>query len=291
MASVRSQDDPVLGVLGGDDERPVRIVDRRHMRHLRCFGDVAIGAQTLREQPRLLQTPQEPDDPPAPALYAFRRAHGLPAQPRHVVYSLGGCLDVALPVFNTPGVEAIVVTTEKGAADLRACGAPARGVDLILDALEDADGLHRAHARLFAERGVRYLDCEGGQTVLAALHRAHLLDEVFVTETDVTVDVSRHAGVLRNLRLRAGRRRADRARRGPGGPGLAVSPLAIQSPLTDAGDSYSVRAWSFSSSPVVAPALSPEPVSTSTVSSCGRMTPAVSSRLRPAAATAEVGST
>lgn len=191
------QDDPVLGVLGGDDERPVRIVDRRHMRHLRCFGDVAIGAQTLREQPRLLQTPQEPDDPPAPALYAFRRAHGLPAQPRHVVYSLGGCLDVALPVFNTPGVEAIVVTTEKGAADLRACGAPARGVDLILDALEDADGLHRAHARLFAERGVRYLDCEGGQTVLAALHRAHLLDEVFVTETDVTVDVSRHAGVLR----------------------------------------------------------------------------------------------
>ena len=44
---------------------------------------------------------------------------------------------------------------------------------------------------------MRYLDCEGGQTVLAALHRARLLDEVFVTETDVTVDVSRHAGVLR----------------------------------------------------------------------------------------------
>lgn len=33
--------------------------------------------------------------------------------------------------------------------------------------------------RRFAERGVRYLDCEGGQTVLGSLHAAGLLDEVF----------------------------------------------------------------------------------------------------------------
>ena len=263
----------MLSVLGGDDKRPVRIADQRHMRHLRCYGDVAIGAQTLREQPRLLQTPQEPGDPPMPALYEFRHAHGLPAQPRHVIYSLGGCLDVAMPVFNTPGVETIIVTTEKGAADLRACGAPARGVALIVDALEDTDGLRRAHARLFAERGVRYLACEGGQTVLAALRRAGLLDEVFVTETDVTVDVSQALRCPENLRLRAGRSRAGRARRGPRGRSVALPPLAIQSRLTDAADSYSLRARSPSSSPVTAEALSPEPVSTSTVLSSGRMTP------------------
>ena len=190
-------DDPVLAILGGDDKRDERIADRRHMRHLRCFGDVAIGAQTLREQPGLIQTPQEPHEEPMEALYRFRRAHGLPAQPRHVVYSLRGCLDLTRPIFNTPGVEVIVVTTQAGALDLRSCGISTKGADLLVEPLERADALRRAHTRLFEDHGVRYLDCEGGQTVLRALHAAGLLDEVFLTETDVVVDDSRHAGVLR----------------------------------------------------------------------------------------------
>ena len=67
-------DDPVLAILGGDDTRPERVADRRHMRHLRCFGDVAIGAQTVREQPGLLQTPREPGEEPAPARPTCARA-------------------------------------------------------------------------------------------------------------------------------------------------------------------------------------------------------------------------
>lgn len=190
-------DDPVLAILGQDDTRAERVADRRHMRHLRCFGDVAIGAQTLREQPRLIQTPREPGEPPTPALYRFRLAHGLTTEPRHVVYSLRGDLDPALPIFNTSGVEAIVLTTAAGAADLRACGIAATGAELLVEPLGEPEGLRRVHARLFAERGVRYLDCEGGQTILQALRRAGLLDEVFVTETDVVVDESRHANVLK----------------------------------------------------------------------------------------------
>ena len=190
-------DDPVVAILGKDDGRDERIADRRHMRHLRCFGDVAIGAQTLREQPRLIQTPQEPGEAPVPALYRFRHAHGLPAQPRHIVYSLRGRLDASLPIFNTPDVETIVLTTDRGAAALRSCDFEARATELRADRLEDPAVLRRAHASLFADRGVRYLDCEGGQTVLRALHGARLLDEVFVTETDVVVDESRHQGVLR----------------------------------------------------------------------------------------------
>ena len=57
------------------------------------------------------------------------------------------------------------------------------------------------------------------------------------------------------------------------------------------GPVYAGRAPSFSSSPIVPEALSPEPVRTSTVYSCGRTTPLARRRVRPAAAAAEVGST
>ena len=190
-------DDPVRGVLGGDDTRPERIADRRHMRHLRCFGDVAIGAQTIREQPTLVQTPQEPGEPPAPKLYRFRVAHGLPYHPRTVIYSLFGRLDPAHPVFNTDGMDVIVVGTSVAEATLTARGVSDKGVDLVIDDVREPVGLRRGHERLFADRGVRYLACEGGETILRALRDAELLDEVFVTATDAVIDESAHAGVLK----------------------------------------------------------------------------------------------
>jgi riboflavin biosynthesis pyrimidine reductase len=190
------RDDPVAAVLGGDDARPERVADRRHMRHLRCFGDVAIGAQTLREQPTLVQLPREPHEPPAPELYRFRERSGLPHQPRVVVYSLYGRLSIELPVFNTPGVGVIVVGTGWAEAALCARGAAQRGVRFIVERVLEPAGLRRAHERVMSEFGVRYLACEGGETILRALHQAGLLDEVFVTVTDTVIDASQHAGVL-----------------------------------------------------------------------------------------------
>jgi riboflavin biosynthesis pyrimidine reductase len=181
-------DDPVLTVLGGTELRPERIADSRHLRHLRCFGDVGLGAQTLRDQPRLVPTPQEPGDPPMPALYRFREAHGLPHYPRGIVYSVRGHLDPALAIFNTPGLDVIVVGTD---------GAGGAGVDCIVEPVLEPAGLRRAHRRLFAERGVRYLACEGGEKILRALHAAGLLDEIFVTRTDVVIDETAHQGVLK----------------------------------------------------------------------------------------------
>jgi len=192
-------DDPVRAVLGGDDTRPERVADRRHMRHLRCFGDVAIGAQTVRDQPGLVQTPQEPGEDPVPNLYRFRVAHGLPYHPRAVIYSLFGRLDLAHPVFNTKGMDVIVVGTTVAEATLDARGARDKAIDYVIDDVREPEGLRRAHERLFADRGVRYLACEGGETILHSLHAAGVLDEVFLTVTDAVIDESKHEAVLKMM--------------------------------------------------------------------------------------------
>lgn len=192
-----SRDDPVLAILGGDRERPERVGDRLFMRWLRCFGDVAVGSETVRAQPELVLTSQQPSDEPLPELYAFREAHGLPRHPRNVVYSLYGRLPIEHRIFDTPGIEPVVVTTEAGGAELERRGFTEKRVTILVEPELDRFGLIRAHQRLYAELGTRYLCCEGGQTVLGALHAARLLDEVFVTVTDVVIDESRHAGVLK----------------------------------------------------------------------------------------------
>ena len=189
-------DDPVRAVLG-DETRPERLADGRHLRHLRCFGDVGLGAQTLRDQPRLIPTPQELGDPPVPALYRFREAHGLPHHPRAIIYSLRGSLELTGPLFNTPGMDVIIVGTAAAAAKLSDRGARPAAVGVIAEAVQEPSGLRRAHERLFAERGVRYLACEGGEKILRALRAAGLLDEVFVTRTDRVIDETAHADVLK----------------------------------------------------------------------------------------------
>ena len=189
-------DDPVRAVLG-DETRPERIADGRHLRHLRCFGDVGLGAQTLRDQPRLIPTPQELGDPPVPGLYRFRETHGLPHHPRAIIYSLRGSLELTGPLFNTPGMDVIIVGTAAAAAKLSDRGARPAAVGVIAEAVQEPSGLRRAHERLFAERGVRYLACEGGEKILRALYAAGLLDEVFVTVTDRVIDETAHADVLK----------------------------------------------------------------------------------------------
>jgi riboflavin biosynthesis pyrimidine reductase len=195
-------DDPMRAILGGG-QRPDRLADKRQMRLLRSYGDAAVGAQTVRDQPGLVLTPQEAGDEPAPELYRFRTEHGLSYHPRNVVYSLSGRLPLDHPMFNAPDLQPIAVTTDVGAAELTRRGAAARGVPLIVEPRLDPTGLRRAHQRLFAEFGVRYLACEGGETVLNALRAAGLLDEVFLTVTDVVIDESAHEGVLRIHDFRA----------------------------------------------------------------------------------------
>ena len=190
------KDDPVLAILGGDRRRPARLADKRLMRVLRCFGDVAVGAETVRTQPELVLSPQQPGDEPAPQLFAFREGAGLPRQPRNIVYSVFGRLPLGHRIFTTPGIEPLVVTTPLGVTELKRRAAGGPPPPMLVENLLDPAALRRAHARLLAEAGVRYLDCEGGQTVLTALHAAGLLDEVFVTITPFRLSETDHEGVV-----------------------------------------------------------------------------------------------
>jgi len=188
-----AHDDPVRAILGADT-RLDRVADRRPMRYLRTVGDVGIGAQTVREQPGLILTPQETGDERAPELYAFRVARGLAHHPRNIIYSVYGRIPPQHPMLKTPGLSVIVVTTPAGRAEMARRGI--RDAEIVVEPLLEPGGLERAHGRLRVEHGVRYIACEGGQTLFAALRAARLLDEMFVTTTDVVVNVRAHEGVL-----------------------------------------------------------------------------------------------
>jgi hypothetical protein len=114
-----AKDDPVLAILGGDRTHPARVADKLHMRYLRCFGDVSVGAETVRTQPELVLSPQQPSDEPLPELFAFREHAALPRQPRNIVYSIHGRLPMTHRIFTTPGIHPVVMTTAEGGAEVR----------------------------------------------------------------------------------------------------------------------------------------------------------------------------
>lgn len=230
VAWERKGDDPVLEILGIGKNSPLtmrlitdRLADQLHMRLLRTLGASSIGAETVRSQPELIQTPWEPgkDDAPelveaAKSLYAEREANGLPHHPINVIYSMSGNMNVeetdnegkktgrvvnhleSHPIFHTKGLQAIIVTTEAGRERLQNDGVEKTSAIMLVETSLDNAGMVRAHQRLSAEHGVRYLTCEGGETILTSLKAAGLLDEIFVTTTDVEIEISRHKGVIRN---------------------------------------------------------------------------------------------
>ena len=208
-------DDPVAAVAGGDLTRPARLADVRLMRRLRAAADaVGFGAQTLRDQPDVIGAVDDLEGAAGSALVCRRIAEGKPRVPLQVVYSASGALDLGAPIFSTPGVTAIVVTTGAGARRLGAAGSAGRGVQLVVagESAIDAAGLADAHRQLFDRFEVRRLDCEGGMVLLESLRQARLLDELFVTATDVTVDTAGRSGVRRLLPLEPGARLVAGAR-------------------------------------------------------------------------------
>jgi riboflavin biosynthesis pyrimidine reductase len=198
-ARAGAHDDPVRAIAGGDTTRPGRLADVRLLRYLRaCADGISFGAQTLRDQPDLIGSPDLGGEL-GERLLQWRVRHGLGPVPLQVIYSASGRLDLDAPIFTTPDLPVVVITTAAGARRLGPhCGATSRLTTLVAgEDRIDPIALRQAHERLHHDFGVRYLDCEGGVVALQSLRTAGILDEVFVTVTDTHVDAAARADVRR----------------------------------------------------------------------------------------------
>jgi riboflavin biosynthesis pyrimidine reductase len=143
--------------------------DRRVFQHLRAAADVVlVAAGTARaERYRRPRTP--------PELLERRRAHGLTEDPRLVVVSASLDLPADLPLFDGDGPEPLVVHPEGAVSANPLTGVELRptGAGATVDLRSALDGL--------ARDGARVVLCEGGPSLLGALHESGLIDELFVT--------------------------------------------------------------------------------------------------------------
>jgi riboflavin biosynthesis pyrimidine reductase len=150
--------------------------DRFVMGLLRACADaVVVGAGTFRRTPGALWHPGA-IHPPSSRLYEdARRSLGLSPQPKLVVVTGSGEIDVTQPAF----ADAIVATTRAGEARLRG-RVPATAGFFVCEgaAIRFADLLADLHAR-----GLRIVLTEGGPSLFAQLVAERVLDELFVTSS------------------------------------------------------------------------------------------------------------
>jgi riboflavin biosynthesis pyrimidine reductase len=148
------------GQLGDDGDLEV-------FRALRRGADAVLaGTGTLRAERygRILKNP---------ASRERRRRQGLAPEPLACTVTRSGDVPLDIPLFAEPEAEVVVFSP----TEIDISGVAAHVEVVVLDPFD----LSAALRHLRAHRQVRGLLCEGGPTVLAALVRERLLDELFLT--------------------------------------------------------------------------------------------------------------
>jgi riboflavin biosynthesis pyrimidine reductase len=110
-----------------------------------------------------------------PAVRARRRKKGLRPEPLTCILTRGGRLPLDIPLFSEPEAHVIVFSGD----EVELGGSSAR-VDVVRLPPAELDFAH-ALARLRSEHEVRALLCEGGPSVLSALLREGVIDELCLT--------------------------------------------------------------------------------------------------------------
>jgi len=176
----------VPGKAGGGDISGFNSADRFIMGLLRASADaVMVGAATLNEVSQSHLFIGESIYRAAADSYARYRREVLckPQHPLTVIVTGKGNIDLRRAVFQTPGVRAVILTTEEGQARLSAAGVqslPSTQVRVI-----PATGSRLPASPLLEllqrEYGVRLLLHEGGPALFGAFVAEGLVDEFFLT--------------------------------------------------------------------------------------------------------------
>ena len=155
--------------------------DRFLMGLLRAVADVVvIGAGTLRSVPNHRWTPERVNPAMSGEYLELRRQLGMPAHPLNVFVTSRGELDLEAPVFRTPGLPVLIVTTHEGARRLSSAErAPQVRVSAIRRSGRiPASSILRA---IGARGGPRLVLVEGGPHLVGEFFAAGRLDELFLT--------------------------------------------------------------------------------------------------------------
>jgi riboflavin biosynthesis pyrimidine reductase len=151
------------------------------MELLRARADaVLLGAETLRAAPRHRWQAGELID--SPYFADLRRAAGRPELPDLVILSRSGDLPSAAAALQLQR-RIIVLTGRDGAARLR----NQERSRIVLDGLDQADGLAGLLQQLHSGLGIRALLSEGGGRTYGSLLAAQALDEIFLTRSPLIV--------------------------------------------------------------------------------------------------------
>lgn len=150
--------------------------DRFVMGLLRACADVVlVGSGTMLASPQGTWLPERVYPPAAAELAELRRRRGRPERPTIAFVTAGGSIDPTHPALEH---EAIVLTTTRAAADLRAT-VPTSS-DVV--AVNDGDQVDlRLALVLLRERGHTAILSESGPTLFGSLLAAGLADELFLT--------------------------------------------------------------------------------------------------------------
>ncbi len=158
--------------------------DKAVFHSLRALADVIlVGAGTARAE-----NYRRPDAVPDSA--AARAMRGQDPSPRLVLVSRSGRIPADRRFLSGAGPVPLLVHAE----DLDPAALPA-GVDALECGAEDGGVDVPAMLRVLRDAGARWLLCEGGPGLLGQLHRADLIDELFVTTSPTMVGGS-DVGIL-----------------------------------------------------------------------------------------------